>query len=155
MSRRTLLVSLQRSSRSLSLLCRSRPSIAVGLHHDVRRFTGMSNRHLGEELPQSSERITVNTQYGPVRGGRAGNGAIAFLGAFCRWQSLCNILLMKTCLSRHGIFQKFRMHCLQRDSRMRSPCRQIIDMRIKITFTRKAVGYRVYSLAGRILTIRW
>ncbi|OBZ67787.1 hypothetical protein A0H81_12181 [Grifola frondosa] len=39
----------------------------------------MAQVHLQEELLQSSERISVQTRYGPVKGGRAANGAAAFL----------------------------------------------------------------------------
>ncbi|KZT66242.1 acetylcholine esterase, partial [Daedalea quercina L-15889] len=44
-------------------------------HHSV----GASQTHLQEELLQNPDRIRVDTQYGPVTGGRANTGAIAFL----------------------------------------------------------------------------
>lgn len=40
-----------------------------------------SNVHLGAELPNSTERITVETQYGSVIGARAANDAAVWLGA--------------------------------------------------------------------------
>lgn len=43
--------------------------------------TTMSRVHLQEELLQSDARVTVETRYGSVRGGRAANGAAVFLGA--------------------------------------------------------------------------
>ncbi|PCH34967.1 carboxylesterase [Wolfiporia cocos MD-104 SS10] len=39
----------------------------------------MSQVHLHQELAASSERVVVKTQYGPVRGRRTANGAVAFL----------------------------------------------------------------------------
>ncbi|TFK34010.1 carboxylesterase [Crucibulum laeve] len=39
----------------------------------------MENTHLHDELSRNSDRITVNTAFGPVTGGRAANGAGAFL----------------------------------------------------------------------------
>ncbi|RDB18578.1 hypothetical protein Hypma_000327 [Hypsizygus marmoreus] len=39
----------------------------------------MSNPHLHDELAKFPERLTVTTQYGPVIGGRAANGAAVFL----------------------------------------------------------------------------
>ncbi|KAH9916045.1 carboxylesterase [Fomitopsis serialis] len=39
----------------------------------------MARVHLQEELTKSTERITVHTQFGPVKGGRAANGAAVFL----------------------------------------------------------------------------
>ncbi|GBE88869.1 hypothetical protein SCP_1402770 [Sparassis crispa] len=39
----------------------------------------MSRVHLQDELAQSVERVIVQTQYGPIKGGRAVNGAAAFL----------------------------------------------------------------------------
>lgn len=43
----------------------------------------MSRVHLQEEILRSPERVVVNTQYGPVRGGRAANGAQVYLGELC------------------------------------------------------------------------
>jgi hypothetical protein len=37
--------------------------------------------HLQDELLASSARVTVETAFGAVIGGRAANGAVAFLGA--------------------------------------------------------------------------
>ncbi|KAA1466532.1 carboxylesterase [Dentipellis sp. KUC8613] len=39
----------------------------------------MAKVHLGEELPESKERVQVETRFGPVTGGRAKNGAAVFL----------------------------------------------------------------------------
>ncbi|TFY69190.1 hypothetical protein EVG20_g3261 [Dentipellis fragilis] len=39
----------------------------------------MAKVHLGEELPESKERVTVETRFGPVTGGRTKNGATVFL----------------------------------------------------------------------------
>ena len=36
--------------------------------------------HLSEEIAGRPERVTVETKFGPVIGGRARNGAIAFVG---------------------------------------------------------------------------
>ena len=36
--------------------------------------------HLQDELARSADRVTVETQFGPVTGGRALNGAAVFLG---------------------------------------------------------------------------
>ena len=36
--------------------------------------------HLHDELAQNSARVSVDTPYGPVIGGRAANGAVIFLG---------------------------------------------------------------------------
>ena len=44
----------------------------------------MTDLHLSAELAQTGERIKVETRYGPVTGGRALNGAAAFLGEFAR-----------------------------------------------------------------------
>lgn len=41
----------------------------------------MANTHIQDELLRNHDRITVQTQYGPVIGGRASNGAVGFLGA--------------------------------------------------------------------------
>ena len=40
----------------------------------------MARVHIQEELIKTSTPITVETRYGSVRGGRAANGAAAFLG---------------------------------------------------------------------------
>lgn len=37
--------------------------------------------HLPEEIAANPERVKVETKYGTVTGGRAANGAAAFLGA--------------------------------------------------------------------------
>lgn len=44
----------------------------------------MSNSeiHLQDELSQSTARITVQTRFGPVTGGKAINGTSVFLGIF-------------------------------------------------------------------------
>lgn len=38
--------------------------------------------HLQEELARSVDRVTVQTRFGPVTGGRALNGAAVFLGIY-------------------------------------------------------------------------
>lgn len=38
--------------------------------------------HLQEELARSTDRVTVQTRFGPVTGGRALNGAAVFLGIY-------------------------------------------------------------------------
>jgi hypothetical protein len=40
----------------------------------------MAPAHLQEELIETDTPVTAETRYGPVRGGRAANGAAAFLG---------------------------------------------------------------------------
>ena len=40
----------------------------------------MTDIHLHDELSQNPARVVVETQYGPVTGGRATSGATAFLG---------------------------------------------------------------------------
>ena len=40
----------------------------------------MASVHLQDEIARDPDRITVNTQFGPVKGGRAANGASVFLG---------------------------------------------------------------------------
>lgn len=37
-------------------------------------------KHLSEELASTGERVSVQTRYGKVTGGKAENGAFAFLG---------------------------------------------------------------------------
>lgn len=43
-------------------------------------LTTMSRTHLHEELAHSRAAVTADTQYGPVTGRRAANGAAVFLG---------------------------------------------------------------------------
>lgn len=38
--------------------------------------------HLQDELARSQDRVTVQTQFGPVVGGRALNGTAVFLGMY-------------------------------------------------------------------------
>ena len=40
----------------------------------------MSQLHLQDELAKSQASVTIQTQYGPITGGRALNGAAVFLG---------------------------------------------------------------------------
>jgi hypothetical protein len=40
----------------------------------------MAQVHLQEELIKTDTPVIVETRHGPVRGGRAANGAAAFLG---------------------------------------------------------------------------
>ena len=39
-------------------------------------------KHLSEELASTEEKVSVQTRYGEVTGGKAENGAIAFLGEY-------------------------------------------------------------------------
>ena len=43
-------------------------------------YRTMAHVHLQDEIARNPERITVDTQFGPVKGGRAANGASVFLG---------------------------------------------------------------------------
>jgi len=50
--------------------------------------------HLSEELSRMKTRVSVNTKYGKVTGGRALNGTAVFLGKFgifCIMQNLSEI----------------------------------------------------------------
>src|ERR1700729_1085116 len=71
----------------------------------------MSWTHLGEELSKNAARVVVSTKYGQVKGGRAVNGAVIFLGASD--QSLCPV--HHQIVSNHGTcafndyYQRFHM----------------------------------------------
>ncbi len=46
----------------------------------MNRLTAMSSIHLHEELSQTNAKVTVETRFGFVTGGRSKNGAVVFLG---------------------------------------------------------------------------
>lgn len=59
----------------------------LGLFNRLRRAVhsdagSSSQLHIQDELLQNPERVTVQTQYGPITGGRASTGAAAFLGSY-------------------------------------------------------------------------
>lgn len=66
---------------SIPRLLSSTPLTIIGDRHSGHSLhTGsMSRIHLQEELTKSADRVTVKTQYGSIRGGRAANGAAVFL----------------------------------------------------------------------------
>ena len=39
-------------------------------------------KHLGQELPDINCKVSVDTRYGCVRGGKASTGAVVFLGKY-------------------------------------------------------------------------
>jgi len=53
--------------------------------------------HLHDELAQNPSRVTIDTVFGPVTGGRATNGAAVFLGEmltlYCQWNTTWPLLL--------------------------------------------------------------
>ena len=39
-------------------------------------------KHLGQELPEINSKVSVDTTYGSVKGGKASTGAVVFLGKY-------------------------------------------------------------------------
>jgi hypothetical protein len=73
--------------------------------------------HLHDELASNSARVTVQTQFGPVTGGRAVSNAAAFLGALtCR-------LRLETGKCSFDYMQRYHMLSLPLAFRIQSRCR--------------------------------
>ena len=51
--------------------------------------TKMPTLHLHDELAQSNERVSAQTKYGAVVGGRALNGSAVFLGMLAMVVTVC------------------------------------------------------------------
>ena len=76
--------------------------------------SSMPGAHIQDELLANSTRVTVQTRNGPVTGGKADNGAIAFLGIA--------IVLSQGAFVLNSA-QKYPMPCLQGDLKIPSRCR--------------------------------
>ena len=73
----------------------------------------MARVHLQEELVKTATPVTVETRFGPVRGGRAANGAAAFLGI------VFPDLISQT--RTHIVLQRSLTRCFREDFKIRVP----------------------------------
>ena len=85
--------------------------------------------HLHNEMARNPVRVSVDTRYGPVVGGRAANEAVIFLGNL-----VFVVLLAMACVLIFN-FQKSHMPCLQKDLKILSLYQTIIDTKSRNTFT--------------------
>ena len=87
----------------------------------------MARVHLQEELVNTATPLTVETRFGSVRGGRAANGAVAFLG-------IVFIDCTRTQTRTHIGVQRFLTRYSLGDSRIRYPFLRIIVTKTKNTY---------------------
>lgn len=92
----------------------------------------MSDAHIQDELVASPARVTVQTRYGPVTGGKAKNGAIVFLGV--------SILLYRRAHALNSA-QRYPMLYLQGDLKILGRCRSVIAMKRRNISSRALVGH--------------
>ena len=91
----------------------------------------MANIHLSEELA-GSERVIVETQFGPVTGGKAKNGAHVFLGTSCTFSNAGSDTYYR--LKRYPTLWSLS------DSKMRYRCPQPTAIRPRSTFLKVPVS---------------
>ena len=102
----------------------------------------MPEEHLHDELARNPARVSVDTRYGPVVGGRASNEAVIFLG------NLFISVMIPYCNTND--VQKFRMRYLQDDLKILSLYQMIIDMKSRNTL--RSLYVSIHS-AHFVLTI--
>ena len=115
----------------------------------------MPEVHLHDELARNpARRVSVDTRYGLVLGGRASNKAVIFLGNLTNFSSdIDDVCIMIDTKFNCNDFQKFRMRCLRDDLKTLSLCQMITDMKPRNTFRSLNVSYIHAVLFQVVLTI--
>jgi hypothetical protein len=88
--------------------------------------------HLHDELAKNPARVTVQTAFGPVVGGRATSGSVIFLG---------KAVLVSSAVLSDAAMQKFRLLCLQEDSKILFHCLGVIGMKGRSISRRQSVSF--------------